>query len=678
MPSNSKPTKAAAAQRITKLKELIGKYRYEYHVNNKSILSEAAADSLKHELSQLEELYPELITADSPTQRVAGEPLPEFSSYEHKWPMLSLNDVFDETELKAWEDRIAKLIPDKDMSYFVDIKMDGLACSLIYENGELVRGVTRGDGYVGEDVTHNVRTLESIPLNLHKGVTNKELLKGYTEIRGEIVMYKDDFAKLNQQRKKDGLELFANPRNLAAGTMRQLDPSLIAARPLHFHAYDLLRENREDISTNELCYGYLKELGFIINQQAARKKDINSVLSYALDWEEKRQSLNFNTDGMVIKVNNRGQFERLGVVGKAPRGAIAYKYPAEQATTKVRDIQVNVGRTGAVTPFAVLEPVTIAGTTVQMATLHNGGEIKRKDIRIGDSVIVQKAGDIIPEVVESLKSLRSGSEKVFKMPTKCPECDSALTKKEDEAVLRCSNLSCPARTHRQLEHFVSRGALDIDGVGERVVKTFLDEGLIADSADLFKLRAEQISQLEGFKDKSAENIIKAIEAVKNPPLDRFLFALGIRHVGIQTARDLANAFGDLDSLREATVDELAEVEGVGEIVAESIAAWFIDEENQQLLAKFAGLGVAPQRVEVSRDDRLSGKTFVITGTLEGLAREEAEEKIRALGGKVSSSVSAKTNYLVVGDNPGENKLSQAKEHYIKIVDESELQELLRS
>ncbi len=670
--------KPAAKERITKLKELINEYRYEYHVNNNSIMSEAAADSLKHELSQLEEQYPELITPDSPTQRVAGEPLSEFVSVAHRSPMLSLNDVFDEEELSAWEQRIIKLSPDEAITYFVDIKMDGLACSLIYEDGSLIRAVTRGDGKLGEDVTQNAKTIESIPLRLNQKVKNPKLLEGYTEIRGEIVMYKNDFARLNQQRQKKGLEIFANPRNLAAGTMRQLDSKLVAARPLNFHAYDLLRSDSQEIPDNHTCYQYLKDLGFIVNPQSKKLDSTNEVLAYAKAWEEKRHDLEFNTDGMVIKVDNRQVFESLGVVGKAPRGAVAYKYPAEQTTTKVRDIQVNVGRTGAVTPFAVLEPVQIAGTTVQMATLHNAGEIARKDIRIGDSVIVQKAGDIIPEVVESLPKLRDGSEQVFHMPKKCPECGQELLKrKEDEAVLRCQNSNCPARVHRQIEHFVSRSALDIDGVGERVVKTFLDEGLISDPADLFTLTEEQIEKLEGFKSKSAENIVKAIAAVKTPPLDRFIFSLGIRHVGTQTAIDLANHFGSLDKLSIATVDELSAVEGVGEVVAESIATWFASEENQALLEKFRSVGIKPRAVEVS-NNKLANQQFVITGTLSSLSREEAADQIRALGGKVSSSVSSKTDYLVLGENPGGNKLAQAKEHNTKTINESQLLELLKS
>jgi DNA ligase (NAD+) len=669
-------TKKEAAERIAKLRDVINEYRYEYHVNNHSIMSEAASDGLKHELSELEEQFPDLITPDSPTQRVAGEPLPQFVSVEHTRRMLSLNDVFDEEEVKAWEKRISKLIPGEKLEYFADIKMDGLACAIIYEDGLLARAVTRGNGTVGEDVTMNVRTIDAVPLRLRKTKKSEPFLKGRTEVRGEIVMYKKNFEALNAEREKKGLPLFANPRNLAAGTIRQLDPKLVAARPLNFKAYDLQRENSEDIPTNEFAYDMLREIGLNANTQAKKLPDIKAVMQFARTWEEKRKSLPFNTDGLVIKLNDRKLYKRLGVVGKAPRGAVAYKYPAEQATTKVKDIFVSIGRTGAATPVAMLEPVVVAGSTVQMATLHNEGEVHRKDIRVGDTVIIHKAGDVIPEVVEPLVKLRTGQEKVFEMPKQCPECGTELHKlKADEAVWRCPNVACPARSFKQIEHYASKAALDIEGLGEKNVVALLDAKLIKDPADLYTLTKEQVLNLDRFAEISAAKLIQAIQEKKNPLLARFIFGLGIRHVGSQTAVDLANHFGTLDKLREATIDGLSDVEGVGEVVAESVVAWFADDRHQQLLAKFSNAGVVPQTV-TKTGGPLEGKSFVITGTLDSMEREEAGEKIRLLGGTFQSSVGKNTTYLVAGNNVGGSKLQKAEKLGTKIIDEQKLRELL--
>lgn len=668
-------SKAADAERIIKLRELINEYRYEYHVNNRSIMSESAADGLKHELSELEAKHPDLITPDSPTQRVAGEPLPQFVSVPHVRPMLSLNDVFNQDELEAWEKRIQKLAPSNELEFLVDIKMDGLACALTYQDGVLVRGLTRGNGQVGEDITANMRTLDSVPLRLHSNAKTKLFLSGRTEVRGEIVMYKKDFQALNKAREAKGLPLFANPRNLAAGTVRQLDPKLVVERPLHFRVWDLQRDNNSEVPTNDFAYAMLRELGFLVND-AKVLPDLVAIEKYAKLWEDKRHSLPFNNDGLVIKINDRKVYERLGVVGKAPRGAVAFKYPAEQATTKVKDIFVSIGRTGAATPVAVLEPVVVAGTTVQMATLHNEGEVHRKDVRIGDTIIVHKAGDIIPEVVEPLKTLRTGREKIFEMPENCPECDTPLVKaKADEAVWRCPNNHCPARVHSQIGHFASKTALDIEGMGEKNVLALLDAKMIHDAADLYDLTEAQLLRLDRFAEISASKLIKAIQEKKNPPLNRFIYALGIRHVGAQTAVDLANHFGSLDKLRQATVDELHRVEGVGVVVAESIAAWFADDGHQQLLAKFANNGVEPQKV-VKTGGPLNGMGFVVSGTL-SMEREEVAEKIRALGGTFQSSVGKTTTYLVLGDNPGQSKITKAEKLGTKIIDEDKLTELLK-
>jgi DNA ligase (NAD+) len=572
------------AERAARLRELISDYRYNYHVLDKSIMSEAAADSLKHELSQIEQDHPELITSDSPTQRIAGQPLPGFSQIRHSSRMLSLNDVFDEQELMAWETRIKKLLSVSDqIDFFVDIKMDGLACALVYGDGLLTQAITRGDGFVGEDVTANVRTIESVPLSLRKSKEYRHLLEGRTEIRGEIVMYKSDFEKLNKLQEKAGKPLFANPRNTAAGTIRQLDPKLVAARPLHFHAYDLIREDPSELPTNEFAYKTLRDLGLLSNSIAGTKKTLEDILKFANLWEEKRKKLSFNTDGLVIKVNDRSVFAELGVVGKAPRAAVAYKYPAEQATTKLKDIFISIGRTGAATPVAILEPIRIAGSLVQMATLHNEGEILRKDVRVGDTVIIQKAGDIIPEVIEPLLKLRDGSEKKFVMLTHCPDCDTKLAKKDKDAVWRCPNNSCPSRVWKHIQHYASKGALDIEGLGEKNVIALVDAGLIKDSADIYTVKKEDLLKLERFAEISANKLVEAIADKKDPPLAKFIFGLGIRHVGEQTAIDLATEYKVLNKLSISTIDELLAIENIGEVVAESIVAWFAEPHNIKLL-----------------------------------------------------------------------------------------------
>jgi DNA ligase (NAD+) len=670
-------TKQAAQARITKLREIINDYRYHYHVLDESTMSEAAADSLKHELSQLEEAYPDLITPDSPTQRVAGSPLPEFTSVPHSQRMLSLNDVFNEEEVTAWRDRIVKLLPEKaKLEYFADIKMDGLACALVYQDGVLERGITRGDGFVGEDVTANIRTIESIPLRLrsHKGY--ERLLEGRTEIRGEIVMYKADFAALNEARAKEGKPLFANPRNTAAGTIRQLNPKLVASRKLYFRAYDMLRDDPADLPTNEYVYKAATALGLLANQDAPVLTSVEQIVAFAKTWETKRQELPFNTDGLVVKVNDRALYARLGVVGKAPRGAIAYKYAAEQATTKVKDIFISIGRTGAATPVAMLEPVVIAGSTVQMATLHNEGEIQRKDIRIGDTVIVHKAGDIIPEVVEPLITLRDGSEKPFKMPTHCPECNTKLIKlKAEDAAWRCPNEACPSRAWKRIEHFASKAALDIEGLGEKNVIALLNAGLINNPADIYSLTKEQVIELDRFAEVSATKLVASIQDKKTPPLARFVYGLGIRHIGTQTAIDLSTHFRTLEALTEATIDELNGIEGIGEIVAESVVEWFSEPRNHKLLESFKKHGVWPEPVK-KVGGKLSGKHFVVTGSLETMSRDQAAERIRALGGTFQSSVGKDTDYLVVGGNVGAGKLVKAEKLGTKQISETELLRLL--
>lgn len=673
----SKLSKLQAKTRIEKLRELINDYRYHYHVLDESTMSEAAADSLKHELTQLETEYPELISPDSPSQRVAGVPLIKFKRANHSARMLSLNDVFGREELDAWEARIEKLVSNPSQyGYFMDIKMDGLACALVYQDGQLTQAITRGDGFVGEDVTTNVRTLDSVPLRLRDGKDLGLFNRGRTEVRGEIVMYKRDFEKLNLLRTKAGQPLFANPRNTAAGTIRQLDPKLVANRPLTFHAYDLQRDTPSDVPSHSFAYQTLRALGFRANTQATVVDSIEKVMEFVNTWEVKRTKLPFNTDGLVVKINDRGVYERLGVVGKAPRAAVAYKYPAEQSTTKVIDIFVSIGRTGAATPVAMLKPVVVAGSTVQMATLHNEGEVHRKDIRIGDTVIIHKAGDIIPEVVEPLVTLRDGSERKFVMPTNCPECSTPLAKaKADEAVWRCPNVACPARSQKHIEHFASKGALDIEGLGEKNVVALLESKLISDQADIYGLNVDQVLELERFAEISANKLVTAIQAKKQPTLSRFVFGLGIRHVGTQTAIDLANHFHTLEAIQAATIDELSTVEGVGEVVAEAVVAWFEDPINQTLLTKFKKFGVVPQAV-THTGGPLKGRSFVVTGTLQTMGRDQAAEKVRTLGGTFQSSIGKDTDYLVVGANVGASKLVKATKLGTKQISEDEFLALI--
>ena len=663
-----------AKDRIEKLKTLINDYRYHYHVLDESTMSEAAADSLKHELSELEAKFPDLVTGDSPTQRVAGQISEAFQSVAHSSRMLSLNDVFNEDELVAWQKRVVKFLNiDKKFEVFADLKMDGLACALRYRDGQLYMGLTRGDGLMGEDITVNVRTIESVPLTLRQNVP------GEVEVRGEIVMYRADFDALNIERQKAGLALFANPRNTAAGAVRQLDPKLVAERKLQFHAYDIA-VYPEALETNDKVYKKLRDLGFRASINASKFINVKSLVEFIDEWDKKREELPYNTDGVVVKLNDRNFYVRAGIVGKAPRGAAAYKYPAEQSTTKVKDIFVSIGRTGAATPVAILEPVVVAGSTVQMATLHNQGEVERKDIRIGDTVIIQKAGDIIPEVVRPLTELRTGNEKRFFMPENCPECGKALKKqKADEAVWRCINTKCPARVSNQIQHFACKGALDIEGLGKKNVEALLESGLINNTAGLYALTKEQILGLDRFAEKSADNLINAVATKKTPPLHKFVFALGIRHVGAQTAVDLSQKFKNLDNIGTATYEQLREVEGVGEVVAESIIAWFAEEENIDLLADFRRLGVWPEIVkQSSTSSKLNGQKFAITGSLQHGSREEMAEKIRAAGGIFQSSVGKDTDYLVVGENVGANKLEKATKLGTKVISENELQEILNN
>jgi DNA ligase (NAD+) len=640
-------------------------------------VSDAVYDGLMRELKAIEAADPALITPDSPTQRVGSELKGGFQKVQHSTRMLSLNDVFDRAEVEAWVKRMDKMLPGKKHEFFADVKMDGLACALVYEDGLLVRAVTRGDSFIGEDVTNNVRTIQNVPLRLRVAKGYEDFLKGRTEIRGEIVMLKKDFEALNARQRAAGKPEFANPRNLAAGTIRQLDPKLVAERPLTFVAYDLMRETAAEIPTHMAAYEALTALGIRRNQQASVFDSLDGVMKFVDIWDEKRLELPFNTDGLVIKINNRAQYAELGVVGKQPRAAVAYKYAAEQATTVVKDIVISIGRTGAATPVAVFDPVTVAGTTVQHASLHNADEIARKDIRVGDTVVIFKAGDIIPQVEEVILALRPRGLKEFnyeaELARQYPELE--FIRPSGEAVYRVKGLTGPVILKRALQHFASKGALDIDTLGEKNVVALVDAGLVKDLADIYILTKDDLLKLDRFAEISAQKLIDAIAEKKNPPLARFIFGLGIRHVGSQTAIDLAQKFRKLDNLGTASLDDLRAVDGVGEVVADSLYLWFDEEENKDLLSKFRNLGVWPQDVK-SVGGRLSGQSFVVTGTLQSMGRDIAAEKIRALGGTFQSSVAKDTTYLVAGGKVGGSKLKKAEAYGTKIIDEQGLLDII--
>jgi DNA ligase (NAD+) len=663
--------------RASELRELLNTYSYEYHVLDQPSVTDAVYDGLMRELKEIEAANPGLITPDSPTQRVGSELKGGFQKIQHSARMLSLNDVFDRTEVEAWVTRMDKLLPGSQHEFFADIKMDGLACALVYENGLLTTAVTRGDSFIGEDVTNNVRTIANVPLRLRATKGYEQFLEGRTEVRGEIVMLKKDFMALNERQKAAGKPEFANPRNLAAGTIRQLDPKLVAERPLTFIAYDLLRENASEIPTHMAAYETITAIGIRRNQQASVFSTLDAVMHFVDEWDKKRHDLPFNTDGLVIKVNDRKQYAELGIVGKQPRAAVAYKYAAEQATTIVKDIVISIGRTGAATPVAVFDPVQVAGTTVQHASLHNADEIARKDVRIGDTVVIFKAGDIIPQVESVLTELRPKDTKpfVYEKALKEQYPDLEFERQGTDVVYRVKGLTGPLIQKRAIEHYASKGALDIDTLGEKNVVALVDSGLVKDIADIYKLTKEELLKLDRFADISAQKLIDAIQDKKNPPLAKFIFGLGIRHVGTQTAIDLANHFKKLDNLGTARLDELKSIDGVGDVVADSIYLWFDEEENQQLLAKFRGLGVWPQDVK-SVGGKLAGINFVVTGTLESMGRDDAAEKIRALGGTFQSSVGKDTTYLVAGGNVGASKLQKAKKYGTKVIDEQAFLDIL--
>ena len=667
-----------ASQRAKELRNLISKYSYEYHVLDAPAVSDAVYDSLFSELKSIEAEYPELVVSDSPTQRVGNELLGGFKKVTHSSRMLSLNDVFDRSEVEAWVVRMDKLLPGTKHEFFADIKMDGLACALIYQDGLLVQAVTRGDSFVGEDVTANVRTIKNIPLRLRDAEGYERFLQGRTEIRGEIVMLKKDFDALNNKRRASGEPEFANPRNLAAGTIRQLDPKLVAARPLSFRAYDILRDDPSDVPTNMAAYETLSALGISRNKEASTFVTLDGVMQFIDSWSDRRLALAFNTDGLVVKVNDRVQFAKMGIVGKQPRAAVAFKYAAEQATTIVKDIVISIGRTGAATPVAVFDPVVVAGTTVQHASLHNADEIARLDIRIGDTAIIFKAGDIIPKLESIVTELRPKNSAPFDflaaLKHQYPEL--SFTRPEGEVVYRVEGATGTLLLTKAVEHFASKGALDIDTLGEKNVVALVNSGLVKDLADIYTITKQQLLELDRFADISAGKLIDAIADKRTPLLERFVYGLGIRHVGTQTAIDLVNAFGSLEKLQAATIDQLKDINGVGEIVAESVAAWFADPDNEALIAKFAELGVIPTFEK--KTGKFVGQNFAVTGSLDSMSRDEAAEKIRGLGGTFQSAVGKDTNYLVAGGKVGASKLAKAEKYGTEILDEAAFLNLLET
>ena len=679
--------KQEAKQRIKKLSSEINHYRYLYHVLDKSEISDAAHDSLKNELVKLEDQFPDLIAEDSPTQRVSGKALQEFKKVEHDLRMLSLNDAFSFEEIKAWIERMHRhLRHDIEPEFFAEIKADGLAVSLIYENGVFVRGATRGDGQTGEDVTENLKTIEAIPLRfeLH-GIIKKDGMsseivvsalekarKGRVEVRGEVYMKKKDFEDMNKHQKKSEEKIFANPRNAAAGTIRQLDSKVALSRPLSFLCWDVVTDLGQQ--THAESHAIAKSLGFPIASVNEYCDSIKKLESFYERIDKKRDKLDFNIDGIVLILNDIKLFKKLGAIGKAPRGAIAWKFAAEQATTVLKDIVVQVGRTGAITPVAIFDPVNVAGSMVSRATLHNEDEIKRLDVRISDTVIIQKAGDIIPDVVEVLDRLRPKNSKKYEMPKKCPKCGSDVRRKQGEAAHYCQNRDCSARHRENLYHFVSKKAFNIDGLGPKILDQLLDVGLIKDASDIFILKQEDLQELDRFDVKSAQNIVSAVDSARDISLGRFIYALGIRHVGEETAQALALRFGSLDAVKKASEEELSNVPDVGEKVAESISEYFADDKHVKFVERIIRNNVKVKTEKlISR--KLEGKTFVLTGTLDSITRDEAKQKIRLLGGDASSSVSKDTDYLVKGQSAG-SKLEKAEKLGIKILNEKEFLKLL--
>jgi len=660
-------TRDAELQRIAELREQLHYHNYRYYVLDDPVIDDSEYDQLMQELIRLEEKHPETVTPDSPSQRVGHPVVGGFAQVEHRIPLLSLGNAFSKQDLEEFDERVRRWA-GQEVDYVCELKFDGLAVSLTYENGVFVQGATRGDGQIGEDVTQNLRTVRSIPLKLADPVS--------LEVRGEVFMPKRAYEILNQERAARGEPLFANPRNAAAGSLRQLDPKITASRWLDIYVYSIGGLNYDQIATHLDCLNWLKRLGFKVSPYIKHCPSIAEVWELVEVWTGKRDSLPFAIDGIVVKVNSLAVQAQLGATAKSPRWAVAYKFPADQAVARVLDIEINVGRTGVVTPLAILTPTLIAGSTVSRATLHNEDYVKAKDIRIGDYVVIQKAGDVIPEIVRSLPERRSGSERAFEMPQSCPACSHPLKREEGEAAVRCVNFECPAQAYERIIHFASRDAMDIEGLGPAVIKQLLDNHLIENPADLYQLTFDQLINLERFGAKSAQNLLDAIAESKKRPLANLIFALGIRHVGSEAARELAAHFGSMENLRAAGMEELTAIHTIGEKIAASIVSYFSRGENNRLVDRLAALGVNMAEHRAEGTQPLAGLTFVLTGTLEQYTRQEAESLLRGLGAHVTGSVSRNTNYVVAGEKAG-SKLAKAQQLGITILNEQQFIEIIR-
>ena len=665
-------TDTHAAERARQLREEIDRHNRLYYVLDRPEISDADYDILMRELRELEEPHPDLMTPDSPTHRVGAPPAEGFAEVQHPVPMLSLSNAFNDEELRAWHRRATALLDGAEFHMVCELKIDGLAVALTYRDGLLVHGATRGDGYRGEDVTRNLRTIRSIPLSVPADAPR------LFEVRGEVYFPRSQFDRLNEERAEQGLPTYANPRNTAAGSLRQLDSRITAQRPLDIFVYGLGYAEGGDMPDNHWdTMEMLASLGFRISVHNAVCRTIEEVETYYRQWLDGIEGLDYAADGVVVKVNRLSYQEALGFVGREPRWATAYKFPATRVVTRLLDIGINVGRTGSLNPYAVLEPVDVAGAIVKLATLHNEDDIRRKDIRIGDWVVVERAGEVIPQVVGPVAERRTGEEREFAMPERCPVCDAPVVRSEGEAMTRCPNAACPAQLFELLRHFVSRGAMDVEGMGEMLCRSLLDAGLVRDVADVYGIIRDDLLQLERMADKSADNIMDAIERSKQRPLARVLFALGILHVGSEMAETLVSHYGNLWRLSRATEAELVAIPGVGPKIAESVASYFRDEANRQILRKLhrAKVRLVDDSPQETFERPLAGLQFVVTGRLAGLTRSQAEARIKELGGSVSSSVSRKTGYLVAGEDPG-SKLEQARKLGTTMLDEAEFLQMI--
>jgi DNA ligase (NAD+) len=665
--------KKSARARIEKLRELIRHHDRRYYVENDPEVSDREYDLLLAELSALEADHPDLVRPDSPTQRVAGEPTEGFETVAHAAPMLSLDNTYSADELREFDGRVRGRLPDEGVEYVVELKLDGVSVSLRYEGGALVRGATRGDGRLGDDVTANLKTIRSIPLRLTGGHAGETI-----EVRGEVYMSRPGFEALNRERLDEGAAPFANPRNAAAGSLKLLDPRAVEGRPLDAFFYQLVGARDLGIETHDGALSAMRSMGLRVIPDAALVADVDAAIAECSRWQEGREDLPFDVDGMVVKVNSLEQQERLGATGKSPRWGIAYKFPAQSATTVVRDITVQVGRTGKLTPVANLDPVTVSGSTVSRATLHNQDEVDRLDVRVGDTVLIEKGGEVIPKVVKVVRSKRKGRSRRFRMPSECPVCGEPVVRTSGEVDHRCENIRCPAQVKRGILHFASRGAMDIEGLGVALVDQLVDGGLVSDYGDLYALEADRLAELPRMGERSAANLLAEIEKSKERPFSRLLFALGVRHVGSRVAEVLAERFASVDALRKASAEELAQVDEVGPVIAASVRAFLGSSENVRVIGKLERAGVATRAKRARRRKArpgLAGKTVVLTGTLDGMTRQEARDAIERAGGRVTGSVSSKTDLVVAGADPG-SKHDRARKLGVKIVGEDELRKLL--